>query len=145
MAITREEVAQAMHGWVEAFNARDVARVWAMEGGGVGYGYRTRAPRAVTTSDDAEFKRWSARFFETFESRRMELEILETDVAGDLGLAWGTYVETFQQKGFAPEQARVRFSQVMSRDESGWRVVMFHRDIQPFDERGVYPRSLTTL
>ena len=95
MAITREEVAQAMHGWVEAFNARDVARVWAMEGGGVGYGYRTRAPRAVTTSDDAEFKRWSARFFETFESRRMELEILETDGAGDLGLAWGTYVETF--------------------------------------------------
>ena len=82
MAITREEVAQAMHGWVEAFNARDVARVWAMEGGGVGYGYRTRAPRAVTISDDAEFKRWSARFFETFESRRMELEILETDVAG---------------------------------------------------------------
>jgi hypothetical protein len=73
------------------------------------------------------------------------LEACETTVVGDVGLAWGTYLETWQDQGHPPEQARVRFSKVLTRGESGWEVVLYHRDIQPFTAEGRYPRELTVV
>lgn len=58
-------------------------------------------------------------------------------------MAWGSYIEEFQEKGGPPERAHARFSQVMRKDDAGWRILTFHRDIQPFGEDGRYPKALT--
>ena len=55
----------------------------------------------------------------------------------------GVFTEDFQEKGRPPEYARVRFSSTLSKEARGWQVLMFHRDIQPFEEDGTYPRELT--
>jgi hypothetical protein len=62
-------------------------------------------------------------------------------------LAWpgGAFLEQWQEKGRVPEQARVRFSKVLTRGAQGWQVVLYHRDIQPFADDGRYPRELTIL
>jgi hypothetical protein len=39
-------------------------------------------------------------------------ENFETAVVGDMGLAWGTFLEQWQEHGRPPEQALVRFSKV---------------------------------
>ena len=144
MLITEADVAEAMRDWVAAAQNRDFARVWAMESGGIGFGYRTLSARGMgSTTRDDYVKRMNA-FFASFVSYDVKLETVETAVQGEIGMAWGTYTENFQVTGSAPERVRVRFSQVMSKGESGWRVIMFHRDIQPFDTSGAYPRSLTT-
>ena len=70
-------------------------------------------------------------------------EDFETAVVGEVGLAWGTFLEQWQDKGHPPEQARVRFSKVLTRGEHGWQIVLYHRDIQPFTAAGRYPQELT--
>jgi hypothetical protein len=79
------------------------------------------------------------------EYYRVQLEDLQTSVTGDIGLAWGVFIEEFQEKGRPPERARVRFSQVLIKGARGWQVLLFHRDIQPFIEEGLYPRTLTVV
>ena len=64
---------------------------------------------------------------------------------GEIGLAWGVYIEAFQEQGHPPERARVRFSKVLTKGPHGWQVVLYHRDIQPFTEDGRYPRALTGI
>jgi hypothetical protein len=71
------------------------------------------------------------------------LEDFETAVVGEVGLAWGTFMETWQDTGQLPEQARVRFSKVLTKGAHGWQVVLYHRDIQPFADDGRYPKALT--
>ena len=53
----------------------------------------------------------------------------------------------YSQMGLLPlERARVRFSKVLTRDASGiWRVLLYHRDIQPFNEDGTHSRALTVV
>jgi ketosteroid isomerase-like protein len=75
----------------------------------------------------------------------VELVDIDTSVASDIGLAWGVYAETFQIKGGPQEQARVRFSKVLKKETGGWKLLNYHRDIQPFDDQGVYPKSLTAV
>jgi hypothetical protein len=65
--------------------------------------------------------------------------------AGEVGLAWGVYLEQFQEQGHPPERARVRFSKVLTKGPRGWQVLLYHRDIQPFTDDGRYPRSLTVV
>jgi ketosteroid isomerase-like protein len=72
-------------------------------------------------------------------------EDFETAVVGDMGLAWGTFLEQWQEKGRPPEQARVRFSKVLARGTQGWQMVLYHRDIQPFADDGRYLRALTVV
>jgi ketosteroid isomerase-like protein len=79
------------------------------------------------------------------DSYRLELEDLQTSVTGDIGLAWGVYIEEFQEKGRPPERARVRFSKVLTKGARGWQVLLYHRDIQPFNDDGSYPRALTVV
>ena len=59
-------------------------------------------------------------------------------------MACGTFIEKWQDKGQLPEQARVRFSKVLTKGARGWRVLLYHRDIQPFEE-GCYPKTLTVV
>jgi ketosteroid isomerase-like protein len=79
------------------------------------------------------------------EYYRVQLEELQTSVTGEVGLAWGVFIEEFQEEGRPPERARVRFSQVLTKGARGWHVLLFHRDIQPFTEAGRYPRTLTVV
>ena len=85
------------------------------------------------------------RFFDSVDYYRAVPEDFETAVAGDIGMAWGVFVEEFQEKGQTPERARVRFSTVFTKAAEGWQVLLHHRDIQPFAENGIYPKSLTTI
>ena len=75
----------------------------------------------------------------------MVLEDFETAVVGEVGLAWGTFLEKWQDKGQPPEQARVRFSKVLTKGARGWQVLLYHRDIQPFADDGRYPKVLTVV
>ncbi|GAB4325324.1 MAG: hypothetical protein Kow0010_07710 [Dehalococcoidia bacterium] len=144
MTITREEVAQAARDWADAFNSRDLDRLWGMECDAVGFGYRSRDARPMARLGREGHRAANEGFFHAVDHYRLEFDTLETDVAGDLGFAWGWYTEEFQHKGQPPERARVRFSQVMQKEGAGWKVLLFHRDIQPFGDDGRYPRSLTT-
>ena len=142
MAMTKEDVAEAVRAWCTAWHTRDMQTIMAMEARAVGFGFRpfTRRDHRANAGD-----RQLERFFNQKESYSLVLEACETTVVGDVGLAWGTYLETWQDQGLPPEQARVRFSKVLTRGESGWEVVLYHRDIQPFTAEGRYPRELTTV
>ncbi len=143
--ITKEEVAGAFSEWVEANSNWDFERLWRFEASGIGFGYRTAAARRMGSITEDDFRRVGEEAKGRMNRYRMETETLRTAVDGDLGLAWGWYVEDFQEKGLPPERARVRFTQAMRKDADGWRVVIFHRDIQPYAEDGQYPRSLTAV
>ncbi len=108
-----------------------------------GFGFRRLDARDWSRLDDAAWAQTAQHWQGALVHYRQEIESLETDVVGDVGLAWGIYVEDFQHHGQPPERARVRFSQVMTRGTDGWKVILYHRDIQPFDANGQYPRLLT--
>lgn len=142
-SITKEEVAQAVREWASTFDSRDYERLWQFECESVGFGYRSTDARPMAGLGRELYLQVHDGFFSTFERYHLEFESLETAVVDGFGLAWGCYIEDFQHKGMAPERARVRFTQTMRKDESGWKILLFHRDIQPFGEDGRYPRSLT--
>lgn len=146
MRITKEEVAQAVRDWIEAFNRQDLAHACAVDSQGVGYGYRTIGARDMSSLGLERSIKLLGDFFARCDFFRTTLEQVETAVAGeDLGLAWGVFIEDFQETGRPPERARVRFSQAMRKTADGWKILMFHRDIQPFGDDGRYPRELTTI
>jgi hypothetical protein len=76
-----------------------------------------------------------------FEHYTITVEQVETAVDGDIGLAWGFYKEEFALRGREPEVICGRFSEVMRRDPSGWRTLLYQRDTQPFDSAGRYVPS----
>ena len=145
MAITKEEVAEAVRAWCTAFHTRDVQTIAAMEVQTGGFGYRPLARRDHAATGEMERIQSMERFFAQMDYYRLELEDLQTSVIGDVGLAWGVYVEEFQEKGRSPERARVRFSKVLIKDARGWQILLYHRDIQPFAADGRYPRELTVI
>jgi hypothetical protein len=49
----------------------------------------------------------------------------------------------WQDNGRPPEQARVRFSKILTKGARGWQVLLYHLDIQPFSAEGWYPKALT--
>ena len=145
MPITKEAVAEAVRGWCGAWHTRDLKAILAFETRAGGFGFRPLARRDHAAIGEAAYLEMVQRFFSQMAYYRLELEDLQTSVAGEIGLAWGTYVEEFQEKGQQPERARVRFSKVLTKGTSGWQVLLYHRDIQPFNEDGRYPRALTMI
>ena len=120
--------------------------IMAMEVRAVGFGFRPFTRRDHIANARAEGRdRPLERFFNQKASYSLVLETCETTVVGDVGLAWGTHLETWQDHGQPPEQARVRFSKVLTNSEHGWEVVLYHRDIQPFTAAGRYPKDLTVV
>ena len=141
MPITKDEVAEAVRAWFTAYDTHDVDTLIEMEATSVGFGFRTFAPRGQGRIG----REILDRFFGGTDYYRLLPENFETAVAGDLGLAWGVFVEEFQLKGEPPERARVRFSNVMAKGAHGWQVLLYHRDIQPFTTEGGYPKTLTSI
>ncbi len=145
MAITKEEVAEAVRAWCAAFHTRDIQTLLPMEAQAFGFGFRVVAWRDASGRSEGDHLQYFERFFGRMDSYRLELEDLQTSVTGDIGLAWGVYIEEFQEKGRPPERARVRFSKVLTKGARGWQVLLYHRDIQPFNDDGSYPRALTVV
>ncbi|SRR6266511_668255 len=145
MAITKEDVAEAVRGWCAAFHTRDMQTIIAMEARAVGFGFRTLDWRDLAARGEGGYWQSLEQFFGRMDDYRLELEDLQTSVTGEIGLAWGVYIEEFQEKGRPPEGARVRFSKVLTKGAMAWQALLFHRDIQPFNEEGRYPTALTVV
>jgi ketosteroid isomerase-like protein len=145
MAMTKADVAEAVRAWCTAWHTRDIPTILAMEAQAGGYGFRPLARRDHAARGEADARQILERFFSRMVSYRLELEELQTSVMGEVGLAWGVYIETFQEQGYPPERARVRFSKVLTRGAHGWQVLLYHRDIQPFADDGRYPKALTVI
>ena len=140
---SKEDFEEAIREWISAWDNHDIQAITAMEAGEVGFGYRTEAGRDRSRTGEIEYSAMREQFFGRIEYFHLKLEDLQTSVVGNIGLAWGVFTEDFQEKGRPPEYARVRFSSTLSKGARGWQVLMFHRDIQPFEEDGTYPRELT--
>jgi ketosteroid isomerase-like protein len=146
MTITKEDVADAVRTWCTAWHTRDMHTIMAMEARAVGYGFRPLVWRNHIANAQREGRDLSLeRFFGQKASYSLVLEELQTAVEGDVGLAWGTFLEQWQDNGQPSEQARVRFSKVLAKGEHGWQIVLYHRDIQPFADDGRYPKALTVV
>ena len=144
MPITEEEVAEVVRRLYVEWHTRDIQTIIAMEAQAFGFGFRALVRRDHAALGTG-FLQMVERFFGQVDYFRVELEDLQTSVTGDVGLAWGVHIEEFQEKGRPPERARVRFSSVLTKGASGWQVLLYHRDIQPFNDDGSYPRALTAV
>jgi hypothetical protein len=145
MPITKEEVAEVIRGWCMAWHTKDIPTIVAMEARAVGFGFRPLAWRDHIARSEEDYAQVLGRFFGQMEYYSLQPEDFHTSLTGDIGLAWGVYIEKWQEKGHPPEQARVRFSKVLIKGERGWQVLLYHRDIQPFSEEGRYPKTLTMV
>ena len=145
MASTKEEVAEAVRAWCQAWHTHDIETLLALEATAFGFGFRTFPPRDHGAGGEAGLRELLEQWFGGMDSYSMVLEDFETAVTGEVGMAWGTLREKWQAKGQPPEQARVRFSKVLTKGARGWQVRLYHRDIQPFNADGSYPRALTAI
>src|SRR5262245_798134 len=114
MAMTKEEVAEAVRAWCHAWHTGDIKTLLALEALSFGFGFRQCTPRDHVAEGEAGQRARLERFFGRMDAYRLVLEDVETSVTGDLGLAWGVFIEEFQEKGHPPERARVRFSKVLT-------------------------------
>ena len=105
MRITKEEVAEVVRVWCYAWHTCDVETLLAMEAEAFGFGFRTFAPRDHIAEGQTEQRERLERFFGRMDSYSLVPEDFETSVTGDVGMAWGTFRETWQDKGQPPEQA----------------------------------------
>ena len=143
MSITKEEVAEVIREYMAAYDDHDIETIVAMGAREVGFGFRRIAWRDWDSLGERARFAENEQFFGEMDYYHLNLEDLQTSVSGDIGLAWGVFIEDFQVKGRPSERARVRFSHALVKGERGWQVLLFHRDIQPFDEEGYYPTELT--
>ena len=109
--MTKDEVAEAVRAWCDAYDTHDIDTIVEMEASSLGFGFRTAAPRARGRIGREQLE----RFFSGVDYYRLTLESLETDTNGDVGLAWGVFIEHFQHKGQPPERARA--SPLLKRDD----------------------------
>lgn len=138
--ITPSDVDQQVRASLAAWNAGDLDRIVDTPGlsnnDGIGFGWRTKDPRV---GESREYQLETIRpFFATVEYYRITDEEIHTAVDGNVGLAWGFFTEEFHVRGRAPEKVRVRFTTVLKREAGTWRQLLFHRDAQPFDDKGNY-------
>lgn len=145
MTITKEEVAEAVRAWCNAWHTRDIETLVAIESEAFGFGFRPFAPRDHVAEGQAAQRERLRRWFGSLDSYSLVPEDFETSVAEDVGMAWGTFIEKWQDRGQPPEQARVRFSTVFIKGAQGWQVLLYHRGIQSFTEEGHYPKTLTVV
>ena len=145
MPMTKEEVAEAVREWFAAWHAGDIQTIIAMEAQAGGFGFRVLARRDHAARSEGAYLQMLEQFFGQKDYYRLEVEDVRTSVTGEIGLAWGVFIEEFQEKGRPPERARIRFSKVLTKGARGWQVLLYHRDIQPFNDDGSYPRALTVV
>ncbi len=143
MSIENEEIAEIIRKGGEPINSRDAEAVVAGEASVIaGFGWRTYGWRGQNLSTEAMTERVT-KFFEVMEYYNTEPTEIHTWSEGDIGIAWGVITESFQRKGHPPEKIQQRFTFTFKKDADGWHQIMYHRDIQPFNEDGLYQIELT--
>jgi ketosteroid isomerase-like protein len=120
MPMTKEEVAEAVRGWCTAWHTQDIQTIVAMEARAVGFGFRPLAWRDHIARSEDDYAQVLRRFFGQMDHYSLQPEDFQTSVTGEIGLAWGVYIEQWREKGHPPEQARVRFSKVFTRAVCNW-------------------------
>jgi hypothetical protein len=144
---TKEDVAEEMRRRFTVFDSRNLDAIMQNSHEGVGFGYSSAAPRSAPwgSADPGDEAAAIKRFLDSTEYYHTKFQELHTSVEGDIGLAWGIFVEDFKVRGQPPEMARVRFTQVLKKEGVRWRPILFHRDIQPFDKQGRYLKQFTRV
>lgn len=145
--VTPADVERQIRASLSAWNARDPVRIVDTPGlssdFGFGFGYRARAPRAGATRENQLVT--VREILASLEYNRATLDELHTAVDGNIGLAWGFFIEEFRVRGRAPETVRVRFTTTLKWEHGKWRQLLFHRDAQPFDDKGNYIPAVPAL
>ena len=136
---SRESLESHLREWYAAFDSGDASRTAAIDVQGPGFGIRTHDARPPASK--AQYGEKLKQFFSQFSYYRIRIGELRTEIVGDTGLAWGVHSEDFQVIGRKPEKVRVRFTMTLRYEASGWRILLFHRDCQSFDEKGRYVPS----
>jgi hypothetical protein len=134
-----EQLEARMQADLDLWSEGDVDALTTQGGSIAGFGYRTRDPRGADGSPTSWSRENLTQFFNSLEYYDLELNELHAEEYGDVVVTWGFFTEDFQHIGRAPERYIVRFSSTMiRRDDGTLTTVLNHRDIQPFDERGIY-------
>jgi ketosteroid isomerase-like protein len=123
--------------WVAAASANKPEAIVRLDPAANGFGYRQLKARSADVPVPAQLDTVKA-FLASVESYRVTLDEVQTEVEGDVGLAWGFYTEEFRHNGRNPEKVRVRFTFTFKYERGDWRTLLYHRDIQKFDEKGAY-------
>ena len=74
MALTKEEVAEAVRAWCHAWHTRDVQSILAMEARAVGFGFRPCVWRDHVTRGEAQDRQALERFFGQLEVYSLALQ-----------------------------------------------------------------------
>jgi hypothetical protein len=134
-SLTREMVEARVKEVIAAYDSNDVERIVEVDPGAIGFGFRELNTRPA---DTAAWANGLKAYLTRVDYYRMHLDEVHTDVDGNIGLAWGFYTEDFKLKERSPEKVRVRFTFTYKYDQGTWRTLLYHRDIQKFDDRGRY-------
>jgi hypothetical protein len=142
MSVENEEIADKFKKSIEILNSGDIDAILADQDVNLigGFGWRARDWRNGVGDEKG-----TRMFLEYIEEYYRELNELHTWSKGNTGLAWGVLTENYTMKGQPPEKALIRFTLTMMKDSDGWHDIMYHRDIQPFSENGIYPVELTRI
>lgn len=144
LKLTESEVREAIEAELKAWREGDTDRVAELQisAGIPSFGFRQYEPRLGDFSD-SEFKQILKEWYNQLEYFDIWIEDIHVRVFGNVGVALITHVEDFKMKGREPERITVRSSIALQRRAPGEIVgVLAHRDIQEFDENGVYiPRG----
>lgn len=131
-----------MEQWIRraySLGTPESREVWRQLGWSAGgFGFRSFAARS--DSGGSRFDESIAQFAASMEYYRIRLDEVHTRVDGNVGLAWGVHTEEFKARGRPAESIRVRFTNTLRWEGSGWKNLLYHRDAQPFDEHGRYVR-----
>jgi hypothetical protein len=79
--------------WCKAWHTRDIETLLATKVTAVGFGFRPFVPRDHAVAGEAEQREILRRWFSGLDSYSIVLEDFETSGAGEVGMAWGTFIE----------------------------------------------------
>jgi hypothetical protein len=137
IVLTPEDVADRTRAVWEVWNTLDPDKIVDLYTGGHGFGYRTRAARPPYERKE-DYRKGLIHWLDSIETYTIAIDELHTSAQGNIGIAWGYYREEFKEKGQEPVVMLGRFSEVIRRDADGWKTILYHRDMTPFDEQDRY-------
>ena len=144
MSIQDEEIAEVFRKEKLAWDSKDIDGIIEAYGR-FSFGYRISAWRDFENYTKEQLRSALENFYEDMEYLRRYDTELSTWSEGDIGLAWGFSMEECKHQGQPPERVRTRFTQVYRKVDGEWRMLVSHKDIQPFDEEGKYLKEFTRV
>jgi len=135
--LTASMVEKHIEAILAAYTAHDSEAIARLDPAAPGFGFRTLQARR----SDRPYIDALNSFFANQDYYRIELNEVTAEVHGDTAVAWGFWTEDFKEKNRSPEKVRVRFTFTLKYEGNAWRTLLYHRDIQKFDEKGAYIRE----